>query len=513
MIKIDEAIAVNYRNTARYDAWLADIGKKYDLGPGSEAGVTNTDKDVYALRFGPGKGDFSKKITILVVNFSIGKQDQSGYITHYGVTTRKEGVEFIGGKYRTKSGLELKPVPQSVKNLRDLIPLLKEASDEGYIGTSVNTRRQGTDITYDQVAHASTDVERTKKFYNNARERVPFTGVTATGKTINFKANSMEAETFWMNRVFNDTQAAINATLSAMKKEIDNDVYSLDAIISAYTELDAHGNETSVEAQINYDAPYVMNITRTPEEIVILDDYIRKMYAKFEELFLDRVSDGKNRLKYGLMIVTNLMITKGLESMTTFKLPYYTETLKMIDKMRTEGWGDTISSFGKFFDQMYGIGDQRRLIEHTLEILKDVIQILEGDKFKIKYVEDGDEVTVQFIWEAKAPIPQQALNNLAKVLAIGRGSLKVKDLKYMLPVAISISKKKGRQIYKDLTTIFKMSDPNANELAFYTKALLSDLKSARNKRLINKLLLRMSTNENLASSALFISAHHLNESK
>lgn len=503
---LDEDLAISYKNNQRYDAFTAAIGKKFGMGPFSEMPVKGTDDDVYALRFGPGRGEFKDKICYLIANFSKGKTEKAGYISHYTISTLKEPVEFINNNFRLRSGLIFKKVPSNVKTFKDLQPLLLDLTLDNYQATSINTRRMGTDITQDQIDIAVANPDRTKKMYDLARTGAGFTG-SHHGKHIKFAPNSIEAETFWMNRAFNDVGAAINMTLSSMKKEIDNKVGSWDALVDAYADMDAAGNSTTPESKINYDAPYILNITRTPEEIVIFDDYTRKMYAEFEKEFKARVSDGNNRLKYGLMIVTYLLITKGLEAVTSFKLPYQTDVQRMMSKMQASGGGDSISAFGKYFDEMYGIGDQRRVVEHTLSILKDVIHTLEGSKFKVKYVPDGDDTQIQFIWESREIVPSSVLKKLASIIVTGKGTLKARDLSYLLPAAISIAKRRKYPEFKDLQILFK--NATGNELSFYAKSLIKDMKSRRNSGLINKLLFKMATNEGVASVALLGHIHQL----
>lgn len=505
-----ESIAFNYRNNPRYDSFTAKIGKKYGWGEFSEMSVKNaSDQNTWALRFGPGRGDMSGKITYLIGNFSLSKRDNAGQITHYAVSTIKEPVELIKGEYRLRSGFVFLKIPDNVKSFNQLAPLVSELNRQNYQSTSINTRRAGTDISPDQLGIAAANPERTQKYYDNAASGRGYTGKSSTGAEIRFEPNSIEAETFWIMKVFNNTEAAINATLSLIKKEVNNKVGSWDELTDAYSDLEAAGNETSPEAKINWDAPYILSITRDPGEIVMFDDYTRKLYADFESEFKKRVADSSRRIKYATMIVTYMLTQKSLESYVSFKLPYIDEVTKMVAKMKAQGAGDSLSGFGKFFDVMYGIGDQRRVLEMTIDILKDVVKGLEGKGFQVKYVPDGDETTIHFVWEGRNAVPDQVLKKVANLLVKGRGALKLKDLMYILPAAIFNSKRRKFPEYRDLGMMFKNKPEGKNEVAYFTRELIRGAGSRKAKAMIQKLLLRLVANEELLHASMIHSVNRV----
>lgn len=499
---LDESLAISYKINKRYDSFINQIGQKFGYGAFSEVEVRNTNgKDIWALRFGPGRGEMSGKITYLIANFSLSTRDKSGQITHYTISTLKEPVELLGSDYKLRSGRKFEKVPPTVKTFSQLNPLILKLAKEDYQATSINTRRSGTDISPNQVAIAADNPDRTQQFYDNASSGKGYIGRVGN-KEIRFEPNSIEAETYWIMRVFNNPEAAVKATLSIIKKEVDGKVGSWDELTDAYSELDSKGNETSPEAKINYDAPYILNITRHPGEIVLFDDYIRKLYAEFEKEFKSRVADPNRRLKYALMIVTYILTQKSIESYITFKLPYIEEVTRMVSKMKSSGAGDSLSSFGKFFDVMYGIGDQRRVLEQSTLILKDVIKTLEGKGFHVKYVEDGDETTVQFVWESRNRVPEQVLKKVANAIVKGRGMLKLKDLQFILPAAIMNAKRRKFPEYRDLKVLYKNKPENSNEIAYFTRSLILNNGNRKVKKLIQSLLLRLVTNEELLHASL-----------
>lgn len=122
--QINEAVAVNWKNSSRYIKFNELISNKYKLGPFKELKARGSEE--YTMKFGPSSNRLiSGKYVYLAYNFQDTSREKYGFITHFAITDK----DYTSGFSKTTSGYSIdktkfKPIPKDFKSIKDVMPLI-----------------------------------------------------------------------------------------------------------------------------------------------------------------------------------------------------------------------------------------------------------------------------------------------------------------------------------------------------------------------------------------------------
>lgn len=202
--------------------------------------------------------------------------------------------------------------------------------------SALTNRRGGGWMNQEQVGIAADNPERTAQFYRNARN-----------------ADTIYDEEKWLARVFNNKEWSEKIASAFFQKEMRSDTVGYDNIADIAQEIKGDlqymTDQADGKSKKNREL-YIRWDTRTPEDIIEVDQVIQLLFKEIEKKWPSR--------PLNKMVLTYAIVKARLDHHLHSDIPMYDELMRLID---------TIEAQGKDWETRYVFLGASGISQHTYE--------------------------------------------------------------------------------------------------------------------------------------------------